>query len=122
MEIFILEAQKTFPGTLKVNMINVLYFFVIYRLYLNYNAKLTADWQVINHRHIILQQCYSNTDFLSENFLLEKSKELLKINLVFRACLLAESSLIKLNRPCFELNCFHKDLKKNVYRRVHSLK
>ena len=30
---------------------------------------------------------------LSENFLLEKSKELLKINLVFRACLLAESFL-----------------------------
>ena len=83
MEIFILEAQKTFPGTLKVNMINVLYFFVIYRLYLNYNAKLTAEWQVINQRHIIFQQCYSNTDFSSENFLLEKSEELLKINLVF---------------------------------------
>ena len=99
MGIFILEAQKTFPGTLKVNMINVLYFFVIYRLYLNYNAKLTADWQVINHRHIILQQCYSNTDFLSKNFLFEKSKELLKINLVFWACLLAESILLKLNRP-----------------------
>ena len=99
MGIFLLEAQKTFPGTLKVNMINVLYFFVIYRLYLNYNAKLTAERQVINHRHKILQQCYSNTDVLSENLLLEKSKELLKINLVFRACLLAESFLLKLNRP-----------------------
>ena len=99
MGIFILEAQKTFPGTLKVNMINVLHFFVIYRLYLNYNAKLTAERQVINHRHKILQQCYSNTDVLSENLLLEKSKELLKINLVFRACLLAESFLLKLNRP-----------------------
>ena len=99
MEIFILEAQETFPGTLKVNMMNVLYFFVIYRLYLNYNAKLTAERQVINHRHKILQQCYSNTDFLSDNFLLEKSKELLKINLVFRACLLAESFLLKLNSP-----------------------
>ena len=99
MEIFILEAQETFPGTLKVNMMNVLYFFVIYRLYLNYNAKLTAERQVINHRHKILQQCYSNTDVLSENLLLEKSKELLKINLVFRACLLAESFLLKLNRP-----------------------
>ena len=74
---------------------DVLYFFVI----LNYNAKLTTERQVINHRHKILQQCYSNTDFLSDNFLLEKSKELLKINLVFRACLLAESFLLKLNRP-----------------------
>ena len=83
VEIFILEAQETFAGTLTVNMINVLYFFVIYRLYLNYNAKLTAEWQVINQRHIIFQQCYSNTDFSSENFLLEKSEELLKINLVF---------------------------------------
>ena len=78
MEIFILEAQETFPGTLKVNMMNVLYFFVIYRLYLNYNAKLTAERQVMNYRHKILQQCYSNTDFLSENFLLKKNKELLK--------------------------------------------
>ena len=48
-----------------------------------------------------MKQCYSNTIsyFLSENFLLEKSKELLKLNLVFRACLLAESFLPKLNRP-----------------------
>ena len=99
MEIFILEAQETFPGTLKVNMMNVLYFFVIYRLYLNYNAKLTTEQQVINYRHKILKQCYSNRDFLSEHFLLEKGKELLKINLVFRACLLAESFLLKLNRP-----------------------
>ena len=46
-----------------------------------------------------MRQCYSNKDFfLSENFLLQ-SKELLKINLVFRACLLAESLLLKLNRP-----------------------
>ena len=74
MEIFILKAQKT--GTLKVNMMNVLYFFVIYRLYLNYNAKLTAERQVINHRHKILQLCYSNTDVLFENLLLEKSTEL----------------------------------------------
>ena len=66
-------------------MMNVLYFFVIYRLYLNYNAKLTAEWQVINYRHKILKQCYSNKDFLSENFLLAKSKKLLKMNLVFRA-------------------------------------
>ena len=36
---------------------------------------------------------------MSENFRLEKSKELLKLNLVFRACLLAESFLPKLNRP-----------------------
>ena len=78
-------------------MMNVVYFFVIYRLYLNYNANFTAEQQVINYRHKILQQCYSNTDFLSENFLLEKSKELLNINLVFRACLLAESFLLKLN-------------------------
>ena len=99
MEIFILEAQETFPGTLKVNMMNVLYFFVIYRLYLNYNAKLTAERQVINHRHKILQQCYSNTDFLSENLLLEKSKGVLKTNIVFRACLLAEPFLLNLNRP-----------------------
>ena len=54
---------------------------------LNFNVKLTAERQVINYRHKILQQYYSNIDFLSENFLLEKSKELLKINLVSRACL-----------------------------------
>ena len=99
MEIFILEAQETFPGTLKVNMMNVLYFFVIYRLYLNCNAKLTAERQVINYRHKILRQCYFNTDILSENFLWEKSKELLKTNLVFRTCLLAVSFLLKFNRP-----------------------
>ena len=46
---------------------------------LNFNVKLTAERQVINYRHKILQQYYSNIDFLSENFLLEKSKELLKI-------------------------------------------
>ena len=99
MEIFILEAQEAFPGTLKVNMMNFLYFLLIYRLYLSYNAKLTAEQQVINYRHKILKQCESNTDFLPENVLVEKSKELLKINLVFRACLLAESFLLKLNRP-----------------------
>ena len=55
VEIFLLEAQETFAGTLTVNMINILYFFVIYRLYLNCNAKLTAQWQVINQRHIIFQ-------------------------------------------------------------------
>ena len=76
MESFILEAQKTFPGTLKVNMTNVLYLFVIYMLYLNYNAKPTTERQAINHRHKSFQQCYSNTDVLSENLLLEKSKEL----------------------------------------------
>ena len=99
MEIFILEAQEIFPGTLKVNMTNVLYFFVICMLYLNYKAKLTAERRAINHRHKTFQQCYSNINVLSENLLLEKSKELLKINLVFRACLLAESFLLKLNRP-----------------------
>ena len=99
MGIFILEAQEIFPGTLKVNMLNILYFFVIYRLYLNCNAKLTAERQVINYRHKILKQCYFNTDFLSGNFLLEKSKGLLQINLVFRACLLAEYFLLKLNTP-----------------------
>ena len=75
MEIFIIEAQETFPGTLKVNMMNFLYLFVIYRLYLNYNAKLTAERQIIKQRHKISQQCYFNTDVLSENLLLEKSKE-----------------------------------------------
>ena len=80
-------------------MVNVLYFFVIYRLYLNCNAKLKAELQVISYRYKILKQCYSNTDFLSESFLLEKSKELLKINLAFRACLFTESFLLKLNRP-----------------------
>ena len=53
MEIFILEAQETFPGTLKVNMTSVLYFFVICMLYLNCNAKLSAERQAINHRHKI---------------------------------------------------------------------
>ena len=42
---FILEGQETTPGTLKVNLINVLYLFVIYRLYLNYKAKLIVEWQ-----------------------------------------------------------------------------
>ena len=97
MELFILEAQETSPGTLKVNMMNGLYFFVIYGLYLNYNADFTAERQVVNYRHKVLQQCYFNTNVLSENFLLEKSKEVLKITLVFRACLLAESFLLKLN-------------------------
>ena len=55
-------------------MMNVLYF-VIYGLYLNYSAKLTAEGQIINYRHNILQQWYSNTDFLSENFLLVKAKD-----------------------------------------------
>ena len=68
-------------------------------LSLNYNTKLTAKRQVIKHRHKSLQQCHSNTDFLSEHFLLEKSKELLKINLVFRFSLLDESFLLKVNRP-----------------------
>ena len=72
---------------------------MIYRLYLNYNAKFTAERQVINHRHKILQQCYPNTEVLSENLLLEKSKKLLKINLVVKACLISESFLLKLNRP-----------------------
>ena len=53
VEIFILESQETFPGTFKVNMMNVLYFFVIYRLYLDYNAKLTVEPKVINYRHKI---------------------------------------------------------------------
>ena len=96
---FYSKTQEAFPGTLKVNMMNVLYFLLIYGLYLSYNAKLTAERQVINYRHKILKQCYSNTDFLPENVLLEKSKELLKINLVFRACLLADSFLLKSNRP-----------------------
>ena len=92
------RGPANIPGILKVNMMNVLYFFVIYRLYLNCNAKLTAGLQVTNYRHKILQQCYSNTDFLSENLLLEKSKELLQINLD-RACLRTEPFLLKLNRP-----------------------
>ena len=61
-------------GTLKVNVKNVVYFFVIYRLYLNYDPKLIAELQVINLRHKILQHCNSNTDHLSENFLLRKEK------------------------------------------------
>ena len=81
MEIFYLEAQETFPGTGKVNMMNVLYFFVVYRLYLNDNAKLTAEQQVVNYRYKILKQCYSNTDVLSKNVLLEKSKELLTFSI-----------------------------------------
>ena len=55
-------------------MMNVFYFFMIYRLYLNCNAKVTAEWQVINYIHKILQQFSSSTDFLSENLLLEKNK------------------------------------------------
>ena len=64
------RSPANIPGTLKVKMIIILYLFVIYRLYLNWNAKLTEELQVINYRHKNLQQCYSNTDFLSENFLL----------------------------------------------------
>ena len=44
---FDLEAQEVFPDTLKVNKMNVLYFFVIYRLYLNYNDNFTEERQVI---------------------------------------------------------------------------
>ena len=61
-------------GTLKVNVKNVVYFFVIYRLYLNYDPKLIAELQVINLRHKILQHCNFNTDHLSENFLSRKEK------------------------------------------------
>ena len=64
------KSPANIPGTLKVKMMNVLHFFVIHRLYLNCNAKLTAEQQVINYRHKIFQQCHSNTGFLSENFLL----------------------------------------------------
>ena len=74
------RSPANIRGTLKVNMMNVLYFFVIYRVYLNCNAKLTAELHVIKYRCKILQQCYSNTDFLSKNFPLKKSKELLKKN------------------------------------------
>ena len=118
MEIFILEPQETFPGTLKVNMMNVLYFFVIYKLYLNCNAKLAGEWQVINYRHKTLQQSYSNTDLLSENFLLEKSKKPLKIN-GFSSMSIGRAFFAKIEQTmtmCFEQNCFHKDLKKNNYR------
>ena len=34
------RSLANIPGTLKVNMIDVLYFYVIYRVYLNCNAKL----------------------------------------------------------------------------------
>ena len=77
-----LEAQEVFPDTLKVNKMNVLYFFVIYRLYLNYNDNSTAERQVIQTKNFAAMLFQHR--FLSENFLLEKSKELLKINLVFR--------------------------------------
>ena len=42
------RSPANIPPTLKVKMMNVLYFFVIYRLYLNCNAKLIAELQVIN--------------------------------------------------------------------------
>ena len=74
---------------------NVFSFFVIYRLNLNCNAKLTAE------RHIIDTKFWNNaipTQTFCLKFL-EKNKELLKINLVFRASLLAECFLLKLNRP-----------------------
>ena len=41
-----------------------------------------------------LRYATANTDFLSENFLLKKRKELLKKNLAFRACLLAGPFLL----------------------------
>ena len=118
------RSPANISGTLKVNVMNVLYFFVIYKVYLNCNAKLTAALQVINYRYKILQQCYfiSTQTFLSENFLLKKSKELLKKNVVFRVCQLAESFLLKLNRP-YILNLisyFRKDLKEKSYRQVYS--
>ena len=98
------------------------YFFAIYRLYLNYNAKLTAGRQVINYR-----QKFCNNVILTQTFCLKISlrekQRTIKDKLIFRACLfglLHESSLLKLNRPCLELNYFNKDLKKNIYRRVHS--
>ena len=48
------RSPGNIPGTLKVKMMNILYFFVIYRLYLNRKAKFTAELQVINYRHKIL--------------------------------------------------------------------
>ena len=56
-------------------------------------------------------------------FSLREKQRIIKDKLIFRAYLfglLHESSLLKLNRPCFELNYFHKDLKKNIYGRVNS--
>ena len=103
---------------------NVLCFFMNYRLYVDCNAKLTAELQVIiNYKHKILQQCYSNTNFLSEDFLSQKSKELLKKNLVFRACLLAEFFLLKLNTAehdhVFRTKLFPQRPYEKTYRRVH---
>ena len=74
MEIFILEAQQTFPGTLKVNIMNVLHFFVIYRLYLNYNAKLTAERQVINYRQNNVHNAIPTQTFCLKIFSQRKAK------------------------------------------------
>ena len=68
------RSPGNIPGTFKVNLMNVVYFFVNYRLYLNFKPKLTAELQVINYRPKILQQCYSNINVLSENFVLKKRK------------------------------------------------
>ena len=99
------------------------YFFAIYRLYLNYNAKLTAERQVINYGHKnFATMLFQHSLFVRKVSLREKLRTI-KDKLIFKACLfglLHESSLLKLNRPCFELNYFRKDLKKNVYSRVHS--
>ena len=98
------RCPANIPGTLKVKMMKVLYFFVIYRLYLNCNAKLIAELQVINYRHKILQQ-FQHRLFVWKASFIEKERTILKKNLVFRACLLVEFFLLKLNtvdhdRPC----------------------
>ena len=64
---------------------NVLYFFVIYRVYLNCNAKLTADLQVINYRYKILQQCYSNTDFFVWKLSFKEKQGTIKEKLSFQS-------------------------------------
>ena len=68
------KSPANIPGTLKVKMMNVLYFFVINRLYLNCNAKLTAEPQVINYRHKICNNVIPTQTFCLKIFFYRKAK------------------------------------------------
>ena len=68
------RSTANIPGTLKVKIMNVLYFFVIYRLYLNYNAKFTAALQVMNYRQNFATMLFPTQTFCLKIFFYRKTK------------------------------------------------
>ena len=73
--------------------------------------------QVLDHRPETLQQAGSSADFLSEVF-----SKTFREDLVFRACLIVGSILLRLKTVtiCFKLNIFHNNFTGNVYIQCYS--